>query len=84
VQGLEANDKSMVVVKDGAAARLRYRAGADTIEIRVDARPHGRASVVAQVMRVASPLDVETRRAAWREAFEALRSRLAAGSLRRR
>ncbi len=60
-----------------AAARLRFKAGANTVAVNVDARPNGRASVVATVMKLAKPEDVESRRAVWRAAFESLRATLA-------
>ena len=76
--GLRAAGKPMAVVKDGAAARLRCNAGAgtSTVAIHVDAKPNGRASVVAQVMKLAKPEDVEERRAAWRAALESLKASL--------
>jgi hypothetical protein len=76
LQGLEAASRPMNVVRDGAAARLRFRVGAQTVEIRADAKPNGRTSLVAQIRKLASSEDVESRRAAWRAAFESLRAHL--------
>ncbi len=77
LDGLEASPKPMRVVKDGKAARLRFKAGVHTVAVSVDAKPNGRATVAAQVMKLAKPEDVETRRGAWRAALESLRATLA-------
>jgi hypothetical protein len=60
------------VVKGDEAARLRYRWGASTVELRVSARPEGKASVVAQNIGLSDGAELDARRAAWREALAAL------------
>ncbi len=59
------------------ARGLRYTAEGATVEIRVTAKPGGRARLVAQVMKLATAEAVERYRSAWRDAFQALKSHLA-------
>jgi hypothetical protein len=60
-----------------ARARLRFKWDGHTIELRVDARPGGKASVVADNMELPDAAAVEARRAAWRDALDGLRAYLA-------
>jgi hypothetical protein len=56
--------------------RLRFRWDDRTIELRVDAKPGGKASVVADNMELPDAAAVETRRAAWKDALDGLKAYL--------
>jgi hypothetical protein len=60
-----------------ARARLRFKWDGHTIELRVDAKPGGKASVVADNMELPDLAAVEARRTAWRDALDGLRAYLA-------
>jgi len=66
-----------VKVRAGKDAYVRYPADGKTIEIRVLAKPGGRASVVATVMKIPTAAAKEAQRAAWRQAFQGLKTHLA-------
>ena len=74
--GLREERRPMAVVKDGAAARLRFKTGANTVQITVDAKPNRRASVVATAIKLARSEDLEEQRAVWRSALESLKASL--------
>jgi hypothetical protein len=74
---LSAAGARTVKVRAGKDAYVRYPAGGNTIEIRVLAKPGGRASVVATVMKVTTAAAKEAQRAAWRQALEGLKVHLA-------
>ena len=57
-------------------AKLRFKWGAGTVEIRVTAKKGG-ATVVADNMKLADAAQVDRRRKQWRGALEALKSHLA-------
>ena len=61
---------------DENRARLRFHWDDCAIEIRVDAKPGGKASVVADNMELPDAAAVERRRAAWKDALDALRVHL--------
>jgi hypothetical protein len=75
VQALEAaflGDKPREVKTKGSdSARLRFPWDGSTVEIRITGKPKG-ASVVADNSNLASPEQVELRRAQWRVALEGL------------
>lgn len=62
---------------DERRARLRFRWDDCTVELRVDAKPGDKASVVADNMELPDAAAVERRRAAWKDALDALRAYLA-------
>lgn len=64
-------------LRDRGDARLRYRTETATVELRVDPKPGGGASLVAQVMKLKERDDVERYRAAWRQVVGALARHLA-------
>ena len=70
--------KGGLAVKDGKAARVRFRWGKSTVEFHLAARSDGRASVVASTTGLASKAAVESRRASWKTALDALRAHLSA------
>lgn len=59
-------------VRDRGDARLRFRTETATVDIRIDPKPGGRASFVAQNMKLRAREDVERYRSAWRQALDAL------------
>lgn len=59
-------------LRDRGDARLRFRAGTATVDIRIDPKPGGRASFVAQNMKLRAREDVDRYRSAWRKALDAL------------
>ena len=65
-----------VATRPDGVARLRYKWGATTVEMRIEPRPRG-ASVAIGNMGLPDAAAVEERRARWREALEALKSALA-------
>ncbi|MET0555918.1 MAG: hypothetical protein ABW221_22955 [Vicinamibacteria bacterium] len=64
---------------DADRVRLRFRWDDCAIEIRVDAKPGGKASFVADNMELPDAAAVESRRSAWKDALDALRTSLAGG-----
>lgn len=62
---------------DEGRARLRFRWDGCAIEMRIDAKPGGKASVVADNMELPDAAAVESRRDAWKGALDALRAFLA-------
>jgi hypothetical protein len=58
--------------------RLRFRWDERTIELRVDAKPGGKTSVVADNMELPDAAAVERRRAIWKDALDGLREFLTA------
>lgn len=67
----------MRLVKNGASARLRSKVGDTAVAISVDGKTGSRSSVVATIMKLRSPREVEEQRAAWRRILETLRTHLA-------
>jgi len=65
-----------VRVKTPTDARLRFRWDTSTVEIRINGKPKGGSSIVAANTGLARPELVETRRAQWKAALEALREHL--------
>jgi hypothetical protein len=57
-------------------ARLRFRWDDCTIELRIDGKPGGKASLVADNMELPEAAAVERRRAAWKDALDALKTYL--------
>jgi hypothetical protein len=74
---LSGDGARTVKVRAGKDAYVRYPAGGKTIDVRVLARPGGRASVVATVMKIPTAAAKEAQRAAWRRALEGLKAHLA-------
>jgi hypothetical protein len=58
-------------------ARLRFRWDERTIELRVDGKPGGKTSVVADNMELPDAAAVERRRAVWKDALDGLKEYLA-------
>lgn len=64
------------VVREKGDARLRFKWGEGTVELRIDPRPNGKASIVADNTDLPGPEAVESRRAAWSAALDSLRRHL--------
>lgn len=63
-------------LRDRGDAKLRFKWGPGTVEIRITAKKGG-ATVVADNMKLADAVQVDRRRAQWRGALESLRKQLA-------
>ena len=63
--------------RDRGDARLRFRTEGATVDLRVDPKPGGKASFVAQNMKLKAKEDVERYRMAWRGTIDALSRHLA-------
>jgi hypothetical protein len=73
---LQAEKAKTFVVREKGDARLRFKWGKGTVEIRIDPRPNGKASIVADNTDLPGPEAVESRRAAWTQALDGLRGYL--------
>lgn len=72
---------SAMTVRDPKSARMRWRNPDSSItEVSVDARPGGKAAVVAQTRGLSGREVVETLRPSWRSALEGLKSFVEGGS----
>jgi hypothetical protein len=76
---LDSPDAKALVLRPSGNARLRYPQGATTVEWNVLAK-RGKASVVVTHMKLASPGEVEARRAEWAAVLDALRGHLSGGA----
>ncbi len=65
-----------LAVSNPMRARVRYRWGKSVVELRIEGRAKGRASVAADNTKLDDPARVEERRAQWRTAFASLYSYL--------
>jgi len=74
---LSGEDARAVRVRAGKDARIRYPVDGHTVELHVVARPGGRSSIVATVLRIATAAAKEAQRSAWRHALERLKTHLA-------
>jgi hypothetical protein len=74
--GLHGPRASKFAVRDKGDARLRFKWGASTVEIRISPRPNGKASVVADTSGLPAAGLVEPRRESWRLALDGLRRHL--------
>jgi hypothetical protein len=63
-------------LRDRGDAKLRFKWGPGTVEIRVSAKKNG-STIVADNMKLADALHVERRRTQWRRALDSLKSILA-------
>jgi hypothetical protein len=66
-----------VRVRDADNASLRFPWGESRVDVNVYSRPKGKASVGVGNTRLADPRAVETRRAVWAQALDALKDALA-------
>lgn len=73
---LQSGKAKSFVVREKGDARLRFKWGQGTVEVRVDPRPNGKASIVADNTDLPGPEAVESRRAAWSAALDSLRRHL--------
>lgn len=74
--GLEGEKSKGLRIINAERARLRFRWDGGVVQIYVDAKPGGKTSIVAQNEDLSDAASVETRRAAWRDALNGLRSYL--------
>jgi len=74
--GLEGEKSKGLRLVTPTRARLRYRWDGGVVEIAIDAKPGGKASIVAANTELPDGRAVDARRAAWREALDALRAYL--------
>jgi hypothetical protein len=74
--GLLTEKAKTFVVREKGDARVRFRWGKSTVEVRIDPRPNGKASIVAANMDLPHAEAVEPRRAAWSGALDSLRTYL--------
>ena len=74
---LQGPKRSELAVRPKGDARLRLRWGASSVEIRIDPRPGGKSSIVADNSNLPEPRLIEVRREAWKTALDALRRHLA-------
>jgi hypothetical protein len=65
-----------IKLRDAGLARLRYPWEDEAVEIAIMGKPNGRTSVVASMTKLASPKEVEERRAQWRAALDGLKGYL--------
>jgi hypothetical protein len=68
-----------ITVKSADAARLRYRWNDSVVELRIDSRPGGKASIAADNTKLKDHAAVKPRRAAWRKALDGLARSFFAG-----
>jgi hypothetical protein len=72
---LDAPSSKGFIVRPDGQARVRYKWDGTTVELRLTPKPGGKTSLVVQHMKLPSADSVETRRAEWRAAFQAIADR---------
>ena len=74
--GLQSPKGRSLGVRPKGDARLRFRWGATAVEIRIDPRPGGKASIAADNTDLTDTSEVELRRESWKVALDGLRQHL--------